>query len=231
MSASVDSGVALARSEERDEVRAGDRGSGEWARESGDDELHQSPPQVPNYWKTYVEEVYQKRGMWLNSFCKAPLRLPMPAELEYWWEKVTFVGCNVGRLLGTRHAAFGNPVLVSSFFVSIGRINAAEVSYKESLDMFDATRDKGLLPNVIKRLPMFKLSYDEIINSCGRNACCAVYFQDFIDGDTARMMPMCNHIFHVVCIDVWLVKHDSCPTCRQEVLQFEVSWVDSLSLF
>ncbi|KAG6536576.1 hypothetical protein ZIOFF_001634 [Zingiber officinale] len=39
---------------------------------------------------------------------------------------------------------------------------------------------------------------------------------DFIDGDTARMMPMCNHIFHVVCIDVWLMKHDSCPTCRQE---------------
>ncbi|KAG6510564.1 hypothetical protein ZIOFF_028589 [Zingiber officinale] len=141
---------------------------------------------VPNYWKTYVEEVDQKRGMWLNSFCKAPLRLPMPTELEYWWEK-------------------------------------AEVSYKESSDMFDATRDKGLLPNVIKRLPMFKISCDEIINSCGRN--------DFIDGDITRMMPMRNHIFHVVCIDVWLVKHDSCPTCRQVVLQFEVSWVDSLSLF
>ncbi|KAG6483498.1 hypothetical protein ZIOFF_060146 [Zingiber officinale] len=93
------------------------------------------------------------------------------------------------------------------------QINAAEVSYKESSDMFDVTRDKGLLPNAIKRLPMFKISCDEIINSCGRN--------DFIDGDTARMMPMCNHIFHVVCIDVCLVKHDSCPTCRQEVLQFE----------
>ncbi|KAG6487416.1 hypothetical protein ZIOFF_056002 [Zingiber officinale] len=125
--------------------------------------------------------------MWLNSFCKEPLRLPMPAELEYWWEKVTFVGCN---------------------------INAAEVSYKESSDMFDVTRDKGLLPNVIKRLPMFKISCDEIINSCGRN--------DFIYGDTARMMPMCNHIFHVVSIDVWLVKHDSCPTCRQELYKISV---------
>lgn len=41
--------------------------------------------QVPDYWKTYVHEVDQEREMWLNSFYKAPLRLPMPAELEHWW--------------------------------------------------------------------------------------------------------------------------------------------------
>lgn len=44
---------------------------------------------VPDYWKTYVEEVDQEREMWLNSFYKAPLRIPMPAELEYWWSKGT----------------------------------------------------------------------------------------------------------------------------------------------
>ena len=44
------------------------------------------PWQVPDYWKTYVHEVDKEREMWLNSFYKAPLRLPMPAELEYWWE-------------------------------------------------------------------------------------------------------------------------------------------------
>lgn len=43
--------------------------------------------EVPDYWKTYVNEVDQEREMWLNSFYKAPLRLPMPAELEYWWER------------------------------------------------------------------------------------------------------------------------------------------------
>ncbi|XAR60091.1 hypothetical protein NMG60_11033334 [Bertholletia excelsa] len=43
--------------------------------------------EVPDYWKTYVHEVDQEREMWLNSFYKAPLRLPMPAELEYWWSK------------------------------------------------------------------------------------------------------------------------------------------------
>ncbi|XP_027341047.1 protein TIC 100 [Abrus precatorius] len=43
--------------------------------------------EVPDYWKTYVHEVDQEREMWLNSFYRAPLRLPMPAELEYWWTK------------------------------------------------------------------------------------------------------------------------------------------------
>ncbi|KAJ0266586.1 Protein TIC 100 [Hirschfeldia incana] len=44
--------------------------------------------EVPEYWETYVEEVDQEREMWLNSFYKAPLRIPMPAELEYWWKNV-----------------------------------------------------------------------------------------------------------------------------------------------
>ncbi|KAI4322370.1 hypothetical protein L6164_022073 [Bauhinia variegata] len=43
--------------------------------------------EVPDYWKMYVHDVDQEREMWLNSFYKAPLRLPMPAELEYWWSK------------------------------------------------------------------------------------------------------------------------------------------------
>ncbi|KAG2371481.1 Protein TIC 100 [Vigna angularis] len=43
--------------------------------------------EVPDYWKVYVKEVDEEREMWLNSFYRAPLRLPMPAELEHWWSK------------------------------------------------------------------------------------------------------------------------------------------------
>ncbi|KAG9459117.1 hypothetical protein H6P81_003625 [Aristolochia fimbriata] len=43
--------------------------------------------EVPDYWKRYAKDVDQEREMWLNSFYKAPLRIPMPAELSYWWEK------------------------------------------------------------------------------------------------------------------------------------------------
>jgi hypothetical protein len=34
-----------------------------------------------------VHDVDQEREMWLNSFYKSPLRIPMPAELEHWWSK------------------------------------------------------------------------------------------------------------------------------------------------
>lgn len=53
--------------------------------------------EVPDYWKAYVHDVDEEREMWLNSFYKAPLRLPMPAELEHWWstdEKPEFVLLN-----------------------------------------------------------------------------------------------------------------------------------------
>lgn len=43
--------------------------------------------EVPDFWKRYVHDVDQEREMWLNSFYKSPLRIPMPAELEYWWSK------------------------------------------------------------------------------------------------------------------------------------------------
>ncbi|CAH9148432.1 unnamed protein product [Cuscuta epithymum] len=41
--------------------------------------------EVPDYWKMYVHEVDEERELWLNSFYKSPMRLPMPAELEHWW--------------------------------------------------------------------------------------------------------------------------------------------------
>ncbi|CAN0916647.1 Protein TIC 100 [Linum grandiflorum] len=43
--------------------------------------------EVPDYWKRYVQDVDQEREMWLNSFYKSPLRIPMPSELEHWWSE------------------------------------------------------------------------------------------------------------------------------------------------
>lgn len=43
--------------------------------------------QVPDDWKAYVHEVDEEREGWLNSFYRSPLRIPMPAELEYWWSQ------------------------------------------------------------------------------------------------------------------------------------------------
>lgn len=47
---------------------------------------------------------------------------------------------------------------------------------------------------------------------------CAICLVDFMDGEKVRVLPKCNHGFHVRCIDTWLMSHSSCPTCRRSLL-------------
>ncbi|KAL6978995.1 RING-H2 finger protein atl72, partial [Sarracenia purpurea var. burkii] len=44
---------------------------------------------------------------------------------------------------------------------------------------------------------------------------CPICLGEFAVGEKVRILPKCNHGFHVKCIDIWLLSHSSCPTCRQ----------------
>lgn len=43
---------------------------------------------------------------------------------------------------------------------------------------------------------------------------CAICLAEFVEGEGIRVLPSCNHGFHMGCIDEWLRSHSSCPTCR-----------------
>ncbi|KNA04688.1 hypothetical protein SOVF_197360 [Spinacia oleracea] len=38
------------------------------------------------------------------------------------------------------------------------------------------------------------------------------------EGEKARLLPKCNHGFHVECIDMWFQSHSTCPLCRDSVI-------------
>lgn len=39
---------------------------------------------------------------------------------------------------------------------------------------------------------------------------------DFLPGETIRLLP-CMHFYHIRCIDDWLMRAITCPTCIQRV--------------
>ncbi|KAL3515707.1 hypothetical protein ACH5RR_022609 [Cinchona calisaya] len=62
----------------------------------------------------------------------------------------------------------------------------------------------------LKKLPCFEYKEEDRIH----NKECVVCLESFKIGEQCRLLPICNHRFHVSCIDSWLLKTPSCPVCR-----------------
>ncbi|GAV62499.1 zf-RING_2 domain-containing protein [Cephalotus follicularis] len=73
----------------------------------------------------------------------------------------------------------------------------------------------GLKRSSLRRIPV--AMYGTGINIKATD--CAICLGEFMDSEKIRVLPKCNHGFHVRCIDTWLASHSSCPTCRQSLLE------------
>lgn len=71
--------------------------------------------------------------------------------------------------------------------------------------------DKGLSPLELEKLP--KVTGKELVASTE----CAVCLDDIENEQPARLVPGCNHAFHLQCADTWLSKHPLCPVCRAKL--------------
>ncbi|KAG6428656.1 hypothetical protein SASPL_112909 [Salvia splendens] len=78
----------------------------------------------------------------------------------------------------------------------------------------------GLEKSLIESLPFFRFS--SLLGSRAGLEC-AVCLAKFDDADVLRLLPKCNHAFHIACIDQWLEKNSTCPLCRRHVTAGDLS--------
>ncbi|XP_058731016.1 RING-H2 finger protein ATL78-like [Vicia villosa] len=76
---------------------------------------------------------------------------------------------------------------------------------------------KGIKKKALKKFP--KVTYSTELKLPGLDTECVICLSEFTNGEKVRILPKCNHGFHVRCIDKWLKEHPSCPKCRQCVLE------------
>lgn len=119
--------------------------------------------------------------------------------------------------------ALGVNSLVHHFVLNCGRTVAAPAPPHAAAAAAPATDSDstGLKKRELRRIPV--VLYEANKQPSASSATdddddCAICLGEFDDGEELRLLPGCHHGFHVQCIDVWLVMHASCPTCRNSLL-------------
>ncbi|CAM6011341.1 unnamed protein product [Sphagnum balticum] len=73
----------------------------------------------------------------------------------------------------------------------------------------------GLDKTALELLPTFVYTAAEMKSTVLLE--CAVCLEEFEEKERGRLLPRCNHCFHLDCIDMWLLSHSTCPLCRTSV--------------
>eukprot|EP00250_Pteridium_aquilinum_P011407 c20044_g1_i1 orf=142-963(+) len=98
------------------------------------------------------------------------------------------------------------------------QVNIAEMSYEDLYEMFGPGGvTKGASEACLEKLPRHTVTKDNELDSSGDSKSCIICLQELLQGETVRSLPLCHHVFHMSCVDKWLVRHGSCPVCRQRI--------------
>lgn len=76
-------------------------------------------------------------------------------------------------------------------------------------------RTVGLDPSVISSIAIVKY---EKGGGLIEGTDCSVCLSEFQENESLRLLPQCNHAFHIPCIDTWLRAHTNCPMCRARIV-------------
>ncbi|KAH9309915.1 hypothetical protein KI387_037826 [Taxus chinensis] len=86
-------------------------------------------------------------------------------------------------------------------------------SWRAAEDYFLRSPRQGLRRSMVDALPVFVYEPENFKDGLR----CAVCLCEFEQNDKGRMLPNCNHSFHIDCIDMWFYSHSTCPLCRARI--------------
>ncbi|KAK6136225.1 hypothetical protein DH2020_030057 [Rehmannia glutinosa] len=81
------------------------------------------------------------------------------------------------------------------------------------LNYFDISRDMFLF---LFNLPRIRV--EDVNDGLGLMETCPICLHSLTISTQITHVPKCNHVFHTHCIAKWLLKNNSCPLCRLQVV-------------
>ncbi|CAI9767070.1 unnamed protein product [Fraxinus pennsylvanica] len=144
------------------------------------------------------------------------------SSLLLWQSDESGVGCILylidvivsllsGRLVRERIG----PAMLSAVQSQMGAMET--MTFEEDANIFDTGGSKGLAGDTVEKIPKITIGKDGNVDASGERISCSVCLQDFQVGEIVRSLPQCHHMFHLPCIDTWLLRHGSCPMCRRDL--------------
>ncbi|XP_058193093.1 NEP1-interacting protein-like 2 isoform X1 [Rhododendron vialii] len=140
-----------------------------------------------------------------------------PAILSaYSWQLYGFISTPQTKLIlpPTQSGAIVMRMGRLSSKIPLEQVNIANISYDDVYDAYGEVLSRGLSGEHLSKLPCHVM-LDEV--HAVQSICCSICLQDIEVGEIARSLPRCHHTFHLTCVDKWLIRHGSCPVCRQDV--------------
>ncbi|CAN6235971.1 unnamed protein product [Urochloa humidicola] len=86
----------------------------------------------------------------------------------------------------------------------------------------------GLEPLVIAAIPTMK--YDCEAFQSKDDAQCSICLGEYKEKEILRIIPTCQHNFHLACLDLWLQKQTTCPICRVSLKELQAAMSSASSI-
>uniref|UniRef100_A0A0E0JFI4 RING-type E3 ubiquitin transferase n=1 Tax=Oryza punctata TaxID=4537 RepID=A0A0E0JFI4_ORYPU len=133
--------------------------------------------------------------------------------------------CSTTTLFGALAASFALSFFLITIFICLRALRVGRRRRDRAMIFMDEQEQEqrrptplrfGLDAVAIARLPSFPYvrAHDSEVSNSAASVECAICLSGVHEGEMVRQLPACGHMFHQVCIDMWLSSHASCPVCR-----------------